>query len=186
MLNPRRALLTTFLMASTTVAGAQIAAQLRGRVFDASGATVPNARVELTQSSTNLRQSTLSTTTGDYVFINLAPGSYSLNVTAARFQSLERTGISVVTGQTVTADLTLTIGSDQQSVMVIGELPLLQSATSNIQTNISHPVVVAMPLNTRNFVQLTTLAPGIELPPGTLLPRINGGRPRTNEYLYNP
>jgi len=172
-------------MASTTVAGAQIAAQLRGRVFDASGATVPNARVELTQSSTNLRQSTLSTTTGDYVFINLAPCSYSLNVTAARFQSLERTGISVVTGQTVTADLTLTIGSDQQSVMVIGELPLLQSATSNIQTNISHPVVVAMPLNTRNFVQLTTLAPGIELPPGTLLPRINGGRPRTNEYLYD-
>jgi len=105
LLNPRRALLTTFLMASTTVAGAQIAAQLRGRVFDASGATVPNARVELTQSSTNLRQSTLSTTTGDYVFINLAPCSYSLNVTAARFQSLERTGISVVTGQTVTAGL---------------------------------------------------------------------------------
>jgi len=54
-----------------------------------------------------------------------------------------------------------------------------------MQTNLSHPVVVAMPLNTRNFVQLTTLAPGIELPPGTLLPRINGGRPRTNEYLYD-
>jgi hypothetical protein len=42
-----------------------------------------------------------------------------------------------------------------------------------------------MPLNSRNFVQLTTLAPGVELPPGTLLPRINGGRPRTNEYLYD-
>src|SRR5215469_11381370 len=42
-----------------------------------------------------------------------------------------------------------------------------------------------MPLNTRNFVQLATLAPGVELPPGTLLPRINGGRPRTNEYLYD-
>jgi hypothetical protein len=42
-----------------------------------------------------------------------------------------------------------------------------------------------MPLNTRNFIQLSTLAPGVELPPGTLLPRINGGRPRTNEYLYD-
>ncbi len=42
-----------------------------------------------------------------------------------------------------------------------------------------------MPLNTRNFVQLTTLAPGVEPPHGTLLPRINGGRPRTNEYIYD-
>src|SRR5690242_5138358 len=42
-----------------------------------------------------------------------------------------------------------------------------------------------MPLNSRNFVQLATLAPGVELPPGTVLPRINGGRPRTNEYLYD-
>ena len=42
-----------------------------------------------------------------------------------------------------------------------------------------------MPLNTRNFIQLSTLAPGVELPPGTLLPRINGGRPRTNEYLFD-
>jgi hypothetical protein len=126
-----------------------------------------------------------STNSGDYVFINLAPGPYRIDVTAARFQHLARTGITVPTGQTVTADLTLVIGADQQSVTVTGDLPLLQSATSNIETNISHPVVVAMPLNTRNFVQLTTLAPGIELPPGTLLPRINGGRPRTNEYLYD-
>ncbi len=186
-MQPHRALpfLSAILLASTSIASAQIAAELRGRVLDDSGAAVPNARVELTQASTNLHQSTLSTTTGDYVFINLAPGSYSLNVTAARFQNLSRTGITVITGQTVTADLTLTIGGDQQTVTVTGDLPLLQSATSNIQTNISHPDVVAMPLNTRNFVQLTTLAPGIELPPGTLLPRINGGRPRTNEYLYD-
>jgi hypothetical protein len=61
----------------------------------------------------------------------------------------------------------------------------LQTATSNIQTNISGQLIVAEPLNTRNFVQLATQAPGVELPPGTLLPRINGGRPRTNEYLFD-
>jgi hypothetical protein len=174
-----------FALACGRVATAQIAGELKGRVVDSSGAAVANARVELTQSSTSLKQATLSTNSGDYVFINLAPGSYRLDVTAARFQHLARTGITVMTGQTVTANLTLVVGTDQQSVTVAGDLPLLQSATSNIETNISRPVVVAMPLNTRNFVQLTTLAPGIELPPGTLLPRINGGRPRTNEYLYD-
>ena len=61
----------------------------------------------------------------------------------------------------------------------------MQAETSNVETNIAGPTVIAMPLNTRNFVQLATLAPGVELPPGTLLPRINGGRPRTNEYLYD-
>ena len=166
-------------------ASAQIAGELTGRILDSSGAGVPNAQIELTESSTDLRQTTFTTSSGDYIFINLSPSTYQIDVAATGFQHLTRTGITVMTGKTVTADLTLTLGTDQQTVTVTGDLPLLQSATSNIQTNISHPVVVAMPLNTRNFVQLTTLAPGIELPPGTQLPRINGGRPRTNEYLYD-
>ena len=58
-----------------TVANAQIAGVLRGRVLDGSGSGVPNAQVELTQSSTSLHQETTSTATGDYVFSNLAPGS---------------------------------------------------------------------------------------------------------------
>ena len=73
----------------------------------------------------------------------------------------------------------------EQTIQVSADAPLLQSQTSNIQTTIPGNIVVAMPLNTRNFVQLATLAPGVELPPGTVLPRINGGRPRTNEYLYD-
>ncbi|HZL52173.1 MAG TPA: carboxypeptidase-like regulatory domain-containing protein [Terracidiphilus sp.] len=172
-------------LAGAAATNAQIAGVLRGRILDGSGSAVANARIELTQSSTSLQQSTLSTTPGDYVFINVASGSYRIDASAASFQHLTRTGITVITGQTVTADLNLSPGTDQQTVTVTGDLPLLQSATSNIGTNISQPLVVAMPLNTRNFVQLTTLAPGIELPPGTQLPRINGGRPRTNEYLYD-
>src|SRR5204863_8227039 len=60
-----------------------------------------------------------------------------------------------------------------------------QTQPSNIQTNVPTKGIVAMPPNSRNFVQLTTLAAGVEIPPGTVLPRINGGRPRTNEYLYD-
>ena len=76
-------------------------------------------------------------------------------------------------------------GLGQQTVTVNGDVPLLQAETSNIETNIAGAAVISMPLNSRNFIQLSTLAPGVELPPGTLLPRINGGRPRTNEYLYD-
>ena len=164
---------------------AQIAAELHGRVLDSSGSAVRSALVDLTQTSTNMGQTTTSSASGDYTFTNLKPGQYRLDVTAPGFQHLNRNGVTAIVGQTVHADLVLTVGANQQTVKVDGDAPLLQSETSNVETNLAGPTIVAMPLNTRNFVQLATLAPGVELPPGTVLPRINGGRPRTNEYLYD-
>jgi hypothetical protein len=178
-------LFALFVLIGASSAFAQIAADIRGRVLDSSGAAVAHAQVELTESSTNLHQVTVSSGAGDYLFTHLNPGSYRLDVIAAGFKHLSRTGVTVIVGQTVSADLPLTAGGDQQTVTVNSDAPLLQAETSNIQTNIAGRTVIAMPLNTRNFIQLSTLAPGVELPPGTLLPRINGGRPRTNEYLYD-
>jgi hypothetical protein len=163
----------------------QIAADLKGRVTDPSGAGVANAAVELTDPDTSAHLRTTSSTSGNYSFTNLNPGEYELDVTAEGFGHLKRTGVTAIVGQTVTANVTLHVGGSQQTVTVNADAPLIQSETSNIQTNIAGPTVIAMPLNTRNFVQLATLAPGVELPPGTLLPRINGGRPRTNEYLFD-
>ena len=45
--------------------------------------------------------------------------------------------------------------------------------------------MVTLPLDGRNFVPLIALAPGVNLPPGNLLPRINGSRPRVSEYIYD-
>ena len=164
---------------------AQIAANLRGRVLDPSGAGVPNANVELIESAKNVHQSTSTSSTGDYLFTNLNPGTYRLVVKASGFKTLERTSITAAVGQTVSADLTLSLGGNQETVTVDSDYPVMQVGTSDIQTNISGTTIAAMPLNTRNFIQLSQLAPGVELPPGTLLPRINGGRPRTNEYIYD-
>jgi hypothetical protein len=181
-----RILASLFLIAlSCSVAFAQITADLRGRTLDASDASIPGAHVDLTAIATGVHQQTVTSASGDFLFTNLNPGKYSVDVTATGFQHLQRTGITVILGQTVSVDLTLSAGGDQQTITVSSDLPLLEAATSNIQTNIPGTTVVAIPLNSRNFIQLSTLAPGVELPPGTVLPRINGGRPRTNEYLYD-
>jgi len=166
-------------------AQAQVDGELRGRVADPNGAGVANARVQLTEISTSLTRSSTTTNSGDYVFTHVNPGLHQVAVQADGFDQLIRDGIRVITGQTVTIDMTLHVGNLHQTVTVADDAPLLQTSTSHIQTNISGPTVISMPLNTRNFVQLATLAPGVELPPGTVLPRINGGRPRTNEYLYD-
>jgi hypothetical protein len=158
---------------------------VQGRVVDASGAAVPKARVLLTADATGVSRQTVSSGSGDYFFTHLDPGKYRLEVRAPGFERLLREGVTVSVGGTVGLDLTLSAGGDQQTVTVNEDAPLLQAATSDIAANINGPVVRALPLNSRNFVQLATLAPGVELPPGTVLPRIDGGRPRTNEYLYD-
>lgn len=172
-------------LAASSAASAQISADLRGRVLDSTGAAVSHAQVELTQQSTSLHARTVTSSAGNYGFTQLVPGKYMLDVTAPGFQHLSRRGITVNVGSTVNTDLTLAAGGEQQTVTVTDDAPLLQVTTSNVQTNVPGHTVIAIPLNSRNFVNLTQLAPGVELPPGTLLPRINGGRPRTNEYLYD-
>jgi hypothetical protein len=178
-------ILSAALAASASSASAQIAAELQGRLIDPTSAAVPSARVELTQNATNIHTLTTSSATGDYNFPQLQPGSYRLDVTAPGFDHLVRPDITVNVGGTIVVDLKLTLGTQAQEVTVTSDAPLLQAGVADIQTTIPGHTVQAIPLNTRNFVQLATLAPGVELPPGTLLPRINGGRPRTNEYLFD-
>jgi hypothetical protein len=58
-------------------------------------------------------------------------------------------------------------------------------APSGLAHTVDERQVVNLPLNSRSFIALTALAPGVALPPGSAFPRINGGRPRTNEYLFD-
>ena len=174
-----------FTLSATSVGMAQIAANLQGRVVDVSGAGISQANVVLIEDSTHFRQEMTSSDGGEYSFAQLPPGSYRVEVSAHGFQRLDREGLTATVGQTASVDLVMTVGGEQQTVTVTADVPLLQASVSDIETHISDATVVALPLNSRNFINLTTLAPGVALPPGTVLPRINGGRPRTNEYLYD-
>ncbi|MDP9038105.1 MAG: carboxypeptidase-like regulatory domain-containing protein [Acidobacteriota bacterium] len=180
-----RLALVSAILCGAAVARAQLGAGLSGRVIDPSGARIANALVTLTQPASNIVQSAATTSVGDYRFSGLSPGVYTLRAAAPGFRPVERTAVALPQGETIRIDLTLVVGAADQTLSVGADPPMLQAGTSNIQTNIAGGAVVALPLNSRNFIQLSTLAPGVGLPPGTVLPRINGGRPRTNEYLYD-
>ena len=91
----------------------------------------------------------------------------------------------LATGQTMRLDFELSVGDVREQVRVKGETPLLRAESASLGAVIENDQVVQLPLNGRTFITLATLAPGVALPPGTQLPRINGGRPRTNEYLFD-
>src|SRR5205085_3944991 len=75
--------------------------------------------------------------------------------------------------------------SHRETVTVTTEPPALRTERAAISETIAGATAEALPLNGRVFVTLAGLAPGVALPPGSLFPRINGGRPRTNEYLFD-
>ena len=170
---------------SSRFAPAQNAGSLRGRVLDPSTRAIAGAEVTATEQATGTARAGVTSAAGEFRLDQLLPGRYRVEVQAPGFTRLVRRNITLTTGTTSDVDLTLAVGASDQVVTVSADAPLLQTATSDIQTAVPQASIVGLPLNGRNFVQLATLAPGVSLPPGTLLPRINGGRPRTNEYLFD-
>src|SRR5258708_6339444 len=77
-------------------------------------------------------------------------------------------------------------GQAAEAVTVSSEAPLLQTASGQVSSSVDQRTIVTLPLDGRNFIPLVTLTPGVALPGGgSILPRINGSRPRTNEYIYD-
>src|SRR5215469_1230217 len=152
---------------------------LAGNVTDTAGATIATAKVIIqSQSADGVTRSTETTSTGDYAITSLRPGLYTVRVVAAGFAVLERSGVTVKTGQRERLVFTLRPGAANDVVTVTADASLLLTESGALTTVIGREDITALPLNGRNMINLTMLAPGVSLPPGTQLPRINGGRPR--------
>jgi hypothetical protein len=160
-------------------------AELTGEVHDQTGAVIAGARVTATAVQTQESHRTVTSTGGVYTFPNLKPGIYSVAFEASGFQRFVREGLSLATGTSVRVDAVLAIGSSHDAVTIRGDSPLLQTETGGLGQIIQNGPILDLPLNGRTFVSLVALSSGVALPPGSAFPRINGGRPRTNEYLYD-
>src|SRR3954468_23648961 len=161
------------------------AGALAGNVSDAGGSRVPGATVTVTAAATGRTRIVSSAADGGYTVSGLAPGTYNVRFELSGFRPIERRGVTIATGESVRLDATLTVGGVAETVTVTGDASMLRNNTASLGQVIDNQKVVELPLNGRNFITLAGLAPGVALPPNSSLPRINGGRPRTNEYLFD-
>ena len=162
MIQVSNALLLILLAAGTALPQAQMSAgDITGTVTDQSGAVVPGAAVTVTNTGTGGIRSTETLSLGAYRFLLLPPGVYELKVEAPGFGALTRASIQVTVGQTVVIDAQLTPASVQQEVVVQTDTPIVETEKTQQADTITAERIVNLPLNKRNFLDLTLLTPGV-------------------------
>src|SRR5262245_40676650 len=159
--------------------------EITGGVRDPAGARMTDVSVTARNVATGRLYASRTTSAGIFTIPNLAPGTYELTVEADGFRRFVRGGVYVATGERVRLDVDMALGDLRDSTTVTADAPLLQTESSSLGQVISHRSVIQLPLNGRSYLPLVALVPGVALPPSSAFPRINGGRPRVNEYLYD-
>ncbi len=168
---------------------------INGTVLDATGAVVPNAAITLTNPATGQVRQSVSNTSGAYLFLNVGIGTYTLNASAAGFQKYTKTDIVVNVAATLEENITLTVGSQAQTVTVAADALQVQSETSEVSTLISGEQVSQLATNGRNVTALAALGLGVSnnLPPFSGVNALtsangisfNGTRSTHNIYLLD-
>ena len=164
------------------------AGEITGIVKGPGGDAVPGATITVTETRTNRQRLAVSMDDGVYTAPSLAPGEYRLDVELAGFTPVRREGVRLSTGEKARIDFELSVGNIREQVTVSGDAPVIREETASLGTVVENEQVVRLPLNGRLFIALAALAPGVALPPNSVLPRINeltgeGGGPLTVQLI---
>ena len=154
------AITTAFLFCASS-AWAQATTSLRGAVTDPSNAAIPNATVRLTNIDTNLQRTTTTDQQGSYVFAEVVPGHYVLDVSATGFASFEQKGFQLLVNLPATINVHMKVGAATTTVEVTGAAPLLNTTDASQGNVLSGNEISQMPLYGRNVASLLSLQPGV-------------------------
>jgi hypothetical protein len=161
-------------------------ASITGLVTDPTGASIPNAKVKITNADTQVSARGETNGQGNYNFPFLPHGSYSVLVEKEGFASGRVTGVRLQVGLTATINVTLKPGTLQQEITVTASAALLDEQNSSLGNVVSSQQIVQLPLSGRNPYALLSLAPGVT-PSGNAGtgPIISGGRSNTSGVLFD-
>src|SRR5260221_3708390 len=184
------------LCGANAVCGQDVTATITGTVIDSSGAVVSGATVTAKDTERGTVFTEQTNVDGYYTILRLPVGTYDLKVEAKGFSTALHSAITVVLNQTARIDFQLKVGNVSQIVEVTGEAPLLQADSAVVSTIIDAATNEALPLATRNYVQLTLLSPGAVTPNPSSFntgdnlasggrPFINGNREQSNNFVLD-
>ena len=176
-------------LVAATASAQQTTGTILGRVLDDQGAAVPGATITASRPATGFTRTSVSDAEGVYRLNGLNIGQYDMTIELPGFTSLERKGVTVNVGQTITIDFSLTVAALAETVLVTGQAPLIEATVSSVGGIVDIGRIESIPLNGRQFANLAALLPGVGLGNHSdptkstqYSPQINGGNGRNLNY----
>ena len=174
----------------------QITAAITGTVEDAAGAALNGATVTARDTERGTSSTTRTTQGGLYNFNNLPIGTYEVKAESDGFDTSIQAPITLVLNERARLDFKMKVGAVTNSVQVSSEAPQLQADTTQVSSLIDANTIVGIPLATRNYVELTLLAPGSVTPDNSTFntgdntngggrPSINGNREQSDNFILD-
>ncbi|MCL5742501.1 MAG: carboxypeptidase-like regulatory domain-containing protein, partial [Acidobacteria bacterium] len=153
--------LAIVLVLATGAAAQEIRATLFGRVIDPTGASVPGAKIVITNRATNVTTEVTTNIEGNYVAAFLPPGEYSVTVEREGFSRIVRDNIVLQTLERLGVDFTLKTGNVSESVTVSAESPMIQTASADFGQVVNSSFVNRLPGVGANPLGFADMAPGV-------------------------
>jgi hypothetical protein len=185
----QKALCLSAVMTLALAAAAQniATANLRGVIRDQRDAVIQNAKVTARLAAQNLERTTQSNSDGEYVLLNLPPGTYSIQVEAPGFAKLSQNQVVLTIGEDAQLPVTMRVAAATEEVSVEAGAELVETQRSSESTTIDRQRIENLPINGRNYInfaltnsQLTRDdAPSIGAAPTSGL-NFSGQRARSN------
>jgi hypothetical protein len=177
--------------------GQEVTASITGTVSDPSGAAVPGAAVTATSTERGLSYTATTNDSGLYRIAQLPVGTYTLRVEKSGFAVATHPAFVLTLNQVARIDTTMKVGQTSETVEVTAAAPVMETDTTQVDTIINAATNDNLPLASRNYVQLTLLAPGaVSTDPSSFnngnntggyggRPLINGNREQSNNFLLD-
>jgi hypothetical protein len=153
-------LLSVIALLATTSSAQITTTGIRGIVRDPNGAVVPNVTVEVTDNSTGVQQTTVSSSDGNFLFPNLQFGSYKLTAAATGFKTAVITSVVVGSGRTTDVAVDLEVGTAAETVQVMASADQLNTTTNEVGATIDNKLVQNLPFGGREGLNFAGLIAG--------------------------
>jgi hypothetical protein len=178
---------------STAIAQTSGTGALVGTVSDSSGAVVRDVKITATSADTGQVRTATTAVDGTYNINLLPPGNYRVKFEASGFKTIEIPSATVNVTETAVLDRTLEVGSANQSVTVEEAVEPIQTTNSTMGSVADSRTVTELPLNTRNYTNLLTMAAGANssvsnastIGKGSPFIAVNGAGNSQNTYLQD-
>ena len=149
------------LLLATPVVRGQATTSLRGTITDPSGAAIPNAAVRLANKDINVERTATADAQGNYIFLEVPPGKYTLGVEAAGFAHYQQVGVLLEVSLPATVNVKMKIGPSQETVTVTEAAAPINTTDATLGNNFGTLQISTLPFDGLDATQILSLQPGV-------------------------